>query len=179
MRPGLFRKKPLLLMAGLCLAVTPAALAQQQYQQQNPQRQYQQYDESQYSDEYVTNSEQATKFFNSGEVSKAIELFQKALPQAPENSLPVVYNNLAASFIKRGNYYLQNKQYDQALSDFRMADYYIDYAWPEGVDRKPVHEQNRTVAKDDLGIAYRALRINPGDKAVHLEMGKQLRLELV
>lgn len=129
-------------------------------------------------DEYSKYSEQGSQFFNAGQLSQSIEAFEKALSVAPEPSLPVVYNNLAVVYIKRGNYYHDRLKQDQnALNDFRKAYFYLESAWPEGLERKPLHEKNRQVAKENLTIAYRNLGINPADKSKHLEMAKQLRMQ--
>lgn len=129
-------------------------------------------------DEYARYSEQGNNFFNSGQLTQSIEAFEKALAVAPVPSIPVVYNNLAVVYIKRGNYYHDKARQDEkALSDFRKAYFYLEFAWPEGMERKPLHEKNRQVAKENVDIAYRNLGIKASDKAKHLEMAKQLRLQ--
>lgn len=129
-------------------------------------------------DEYAKFSEQGSQAFNSGQLTQSIEAFERASAVAPTPSLPVVYNNLAVVYIKRGNYFHDKLRQDQnALSDFRKAYFYLESAWPEGMERKPLHEKNRQVAKENLGIAYRNLGINQADKTKHLEMAKQLRLQ--
>lgn len=129
-------------------------------------------------DEYARFSEQGSQAFNSGQLTQAIASFERALAVAPTPSLPVVYNNLAVVHIKRGNYYHDKLRQDQnALSDFRKAYFYLEYAWPEGMERKQLHEKNRQVAKENLNIAYRNLGINASDKTRHLDMAKQLRLQ--
>jgi tetratricopeptide (TPR) repeat protein len=129
-------------------------------------------------DEYAKYSEQAQAFFNKGQLTQAIEQFEKALAIAPEESIPVVYNNLAVVYMKRGNYYHDHgRQDEQAANDYRRAYFYLETAWPEGQERKPLHEKNRQVAKDNLNIAYRNLGINPADKNKHLELAKQLRMQ--
>ncbi|WP_303673600.1 tetratricopeptide repeat protein [Vampirovibrio chlorellavorus] len=129
-------------------------------------------------DEYAQFSQQGSDAFNKGQLTQAIEAFERALTVAPEPSLPVVYNNLAVVYIKRGNYFHDKLRQDQnALNDFRKAYFYLNSAWPEGAERKPLHEKNRQVAKENLNIAYRNLGINGSDKNKHLEMAKQLRLQ--
>lgn len=129
-------------------------------------------------DQYSRFSDEASKMFTNGQLSQAIELFEKALAVAPEDSIPVVYNNLAVAYIKRGNYFHDRLHQDQnAINDFRRAYFYLECAWPEGLERKSLHEKNRLVAKDNLTISYRNLAISPTDKAKHLEMAKQLRAQ--
>lgn len=129
-------------------------------------------------DEYARYAEEGSRLFSAGQLTKSIEQFEKALPLAPEGSLSAVYNNLAVVYIKRGNYYHDHqRQDDNALSDFRKAFFYLEPAWPEGEERKPLHAQNRQVARENLTIAYRNLGINAADKAKHLELARQLRLQ--
>jgi tetratricopeptide (TPR) repeat protein len=129
-------------------------------------------------DQYAQFSQQGSDAFNKGQLTQSIEFFERALTVAPTPSLPVVYNNLAVVYIKRGNYYHDKQRQDQnALSDFRKAYFYLHSAWPEGMERKPLHEKNRQVAKDNLNIAYRNLNINAAEKNKHLEMARQLRLQ--
>lgn len=157
-----FRLSLTLALFGL-LALTPPGRAQ---------------DESGNIDEYARYTDQASTLFNNGQLSQAIEQFEKALAVAPDSSLPVVYNNLAVTYIKRGNYFHDSLRQDEnALNDFRKAYFYIETAWPEGMERKPLHEKNRQVARDNLKIAYQNLKINPADKTAHLNMAKQLRMQ--
>ena len=129
-------------------------------------------------DEYARFSEEGSHLFSAGQLTQAIEQFEKAMRVAPEGSIPVVYNNLAVVHIKRGNYFHESKhQDDNALSDFRKAYFYLDPAWPEGEERKPLHAKNRQVARDNLTIAYHNLGINPADKGKHVEMARQLRMQ--
>lgn len=126
--------------------------------------------------DYAYYFDQGGAFYNKGDLTRAIDSYRKAIPLAPETSLPVVYNNLAAAFIKRGNYYQDTaKQPAGAMADFRQAIFYLDAGWPDGVDRKPLHERNLTAANGNLTNAYRLLRINPADKVAHVEMAKKLR----
>jgi tetratricopeptide (TPR) repeat protein len=141
-------------------------------------RQPQDYSSTGNIDEYARHSEQGSQLFNSGQLTQSIEAFEKALAVAPQPSLPVVYNNLAVTYIKRGNYFHDRLKQDQnALNDYRRAYFYLESAWPEGLERKPLHEKNREVARENLNIGYRNIGINPSDKAKHLEMAKELRMQ--
>jgi tetratricopeptide (TPR) repeat protein len=128
-------------------------------------------------DNYSTYSDQAAKFYGAGQYNQAIEAYEKALSVAPDPSLPAVYNNLAVVYMRRGNYYDHQKQNQNALNDYRKAYFYMSSAWPEGLERTARHEQNLQIANQDLEIGYRNLGINPADKAKHLEMAKQLRMQ--
>lgn len=128
-------------------------------------------------DQYAALSQQANEAIEKGELSRAIDLMEKALPLAPDASVPVLYNNLATIYMRRGNYY-HDKEHDdkRALADFRVAAYYIDIGWPEGLERKPLHEGNLKIARDNLRIAYDNLKL-PNTKEKHLEMAKALRMQ--
>ncbi len=127
--------------------------------------------------DYSYYSQQGEQLFSKGQLTQAIEMFRKALPLAEDISIPVVYNNLAATYIKRGNYFINQKDLEKGLSDFRMAYFYLHYGWPEGVAKKPLHESNLKVAQENVTIGYRNLRINPADPKVHMELAKKLRLQ--
>ena len=126
---------------------------------------------------YSNYTDQATKAYQAGQYTQAIESFEKALAVAPDPSLPAVYNNLAVAYMRRGNYYVSQKQNENALNDYRKANFYIDSAWPEGLERSPQHLSNLQIAKQNLAIGYQNLHLNPSDKAKHLDMAKQLRMQ--
>lgn len=139
---------------------------------------YTNYEATGNADEYNRYNEQAGTLFNNGQLTQAIEMFEKALAVAPEQSISAIYNNLAVAYIRRGNYFQDNqRQYEAALNDFRKAYFYLDSAWPEGMDRKPLHETNRKVAKENLLNGYAHAKINPNDKNKHLELAKNLRMQ--
>ena len=62
--------------------------------------------------DYGHYSNEGSRLFNAGQLSQAIEMFEKALPLAPEASVPIIYNNIAATYIKRSNYFNSNKRYN-------------------------------------------------------------------
>ncbi len=128
-------------------------------------------------DEYSKYYEQGTQAFYASQYTQAIEAFEKALAVAPDPSLPAIYNNLATAYMRRGNYYHDHRQEPSALNDYRRGYFYLETAWPEGMERKELHEKNRKTAKENLNIAYQNMGINPADKAKHLEMAKQLRMQ--
>ncbi len=120
---------------------------------------------------------QGNAYYEKGELTKSIEMYEKALPLANGPSVPIAYNNLAAIYMRRGNYVLTSlKQPENALSDFRRAFFLMEYAWPEGMDRSANQKNNQQIARDNVQIGYENLRINSGDKKVHWELAKQLRL---
>ncbi len=124
---------------------------------------------------YNRYQEEGSRAFNNSQQTQAIAAFEQALRYAPETSIPIVYNNLAACYMQRGNFYGNKGQFQEMLSDYRKAYFYLIYAWPEGAERKPVHERNIAAARENLNIGYRRLGINPLDRGAHLEMARQLR----
>jgi len=150
----------------------------QQAQQQANQAQNDSDADSEKLDQYANFSEAGSRFYRSGQLNNAIEEFEKARLIAPDNYVPVVYNNLAAAYIRRGNYYLNDKkQATVALNDFRKAYYYLEPGWPEGEGRNATHNQNRTIAKTNLFIAYKNMSMGVPTKAEHLEMASGLRTQ--
>lgn len=128
--------------------------------------------------DYAYYYHQANAYFGKGELTKAIEMYEKALPLAEGESLPVAQNNLAAIYMRRGNYMLSDqKQPGNALSDYRRAYYLLEYAWPEGMDRSTQQEANRKIARENMQIGYSNLNINTQDKNWHLEAARRLRAE--
>ncbi|MBY0405381.1 MAG: tetratricopeptide repeat protein, partial [Cyanobacteria bacterium] len=125
--------------------------------------------------DYVT---QANSAIEKGDLSAAIDLFEKAMPLAPDQSKSVILNNLAAIYMRRGNFFHdKKKQDDLALSDYRKAYYLLDLGWPEGLEKKPLYLNNLKIAKDNLRIAYTNLKISLTDKEVHHKMAKELRMQ--
>lgn len=122
--------------------------------------------------------QQASGMIERGDLTGAIQMLEKAYPIAPEQSVSVVLNNLAAIYMRRGNYFHDKQKQDgPALSDFRHAYYLLELAWPEGLERKPLHVSNLKIARDNLRIAYNNQKINPADVATHLKLAKELRLQ--
>ncbi|MBY0450986.1 MAG: tetratricopeptide repeat protein [Cyanobacteria bacterium] len=129
-----------------------------------------------FSAQYVDWTQQASQAYQAGDISKAIEFYEKALPIAPSESFPVIYNNLAAVYLKRGLTSLNTQKQPQvAISDFRQAFYLLDFGWPEGIERKPLHDSNRKIAREDLDIAYEQLKIPVKDRNAHFKLAKELR----
>jgi tetratricopeptide (TPR) repeat protein len=128
--------------------------------------------------EYETYTNKGRSLFESGQLSGAIEMFQKALKVAPKPSLPVIYNNLSVAYIRRGNYFADTlKKNDSALSDFRMASFYLDAAWLDTMARSELHQRNNQIAKQNISTAYHNLGQNPKDFTGHLNMAKALRMQ--
>lgn len=125
--------------------------------------------------DYAYYYSQGNGYFEKGELTKAIDMYEKALPLAEGPSIPIAHNNLAAIYMRRGNYFIGVKQLDNALSDFRRATYLLEPAWPEGMERSEKQEANRKIARENLKIGYSNLQINAGDVATHTDMAKKLR----
>ncbi|MBX2860400.1 MAG: tetratricopeptide repeat protein [Vampirovibrio sp.] len=133
---------------------------------------------AQYQGDYVSYTNQAERFTKQGELSKAIGMYLKAKPLAPDSSISFIHNNLAVLYMKRGNYYLgQARDKEKALSDFRNAHYMIVEGWPAGLKRRQLHEDNIKIAEENLKIAYSNLKIDPKDKVLHEKMAQELRLK--
>jgi tetratricopeptide (TPR) repeat protein len=66
-------------------------------------------------------------------------------------------NNLAAIFIKRGQYFLNQGQADDALNDFRYAVYYLEPGWPVGEAYSANQQRNREIARQHLLVGYQKL----------------------
>ncbi|MEB3245844.1 MAG: tetratricopeptide repeat protein [Vampirovibrionales bacterium] len=125
---------------------------------------------------YIELSEQATQQIQSGQLSQAIETLQKAIPIAPKVSLAPLYNNLAAVYMRRGNYYLTTtKQPHYALADFEEAYYLLNTAWPASIARSPLHEKNRQIARENIYAAYHGLNISKTDARQLIDMAQQQR----
>jgi superkiller protein 3 len=127
---------------------------------------------------YADYAQQANTAIERGDLTAAIQLLEKAMPLAPDQSKSVVLNNLAAIYMRRGNFYHNKQKQDAlALADYRRAYYLLDLAWPEGMERKPLHAENLKIARDNLKIAYTNMGMNPADKALHLKQAKELRMQ--
>lgn len=121
---------------------------------------------------------QANAAIEKGDLTTAIQLYEKAWPLATDQTQSVVLNNLAAIYMRRGNFFHDKMHQDaQSLSDYRKANYYLDLAWPEGLEKKPLHANNLKIAKDNLKLGYANNGIDANDAAVHLKLGKELRLQ--
>lgn len=121
---------------------------------------------------------QASAAIQRGDLSDAIQLLEKSLPLAPDQSVSIVMNNLAAIYMRRGNFYHEKQKNDAlALSDYRRALYLLELAWPEGMEKKPLHMNNLKIAKDNLKIGYANMKIDPANKETHLKLAKELRLQ--
>lgn len=126
--------------------------------------------------EYGYYFDQGSTLFNNGRVSEAIEMFKKAIPLAGDDNLPTIYNNLAAAYIKRGLYFQNTaKNMNAALADYRNALFYLEYAWPEGIAKRPIHARNFDVTQKNLSGAYLQLHFNTQDKTMHLTQARALR----
>ena len=164
MRPNFNRALSLSLGVMTVFCVSMAGMTSA-YAQQDPVEVYNNY------------TEQGSRAFKAGQLSQAITAFEQAMRYAPEESTTIVYNNLAASYMSRANYLAGQKKYQESLNDYRRAYFYLQYGWPEGAERKDVHNRNLQVAKQNLGIGYSNINVNPSDRSAHLSMAKQLRLQ--
>ncbi|MBK8191343.1 MAG: tetratricopeptide repeat protein [Vampirovibrionales bacterium] len=118
---------------------------------------------------------QGNSFFEKGELTKAIEMYEKAITLAEGPSIPIAYNNLAAIYMRRGNYFIGVKQLENALSDFRRAYYLLEPAWPDGMERSEKQDANRKISRENLKIGYGNLQISLNDASAHRELAKKLR----
>ncbi|MDH4378584.1 MAG: tetratricopeptide repeat protein [Vampirovibrionales bacterium] len=107
--------------------------------------------------EYADYYTEANRLFQAGQLTEAIATYQKALPLAQGVSLPIAHNNLAAIFIKRGQYFLNQGQADDALNDFRHAVYYLEAGWPVGEAYSANQQRNRDIARQHLLVGYQKL----------------------
>lgn len=151
-----------IVLGAVCLALTMPLSASPAYAQM---------------DNYTYYYNQAIEAYNAGQMTKAIESFEKSLPFASDISLGPVYNNIAATYISRAKYHLEKGDAQSAANDFRLSSFYIDYGWPEGVTQNQVHRQNKQTAQDNLKDFYRRMKIDPRDKKTHMELAKNLRLK--
>ncbi|MEB3205730.1 MAG: tetratricopeptide repeat protein [Vampirovibrionales bacterium] len=125
---------------------------------------------------YIELSEQANQFISNGQLSQAIDVLQRAIPLAPKVSLAPLYNNLAAVYMRRGNYFLSSaKQPELALLDFEEAFFLLNTAWPAGITRSPLHERNRGIAKENVQIAFNNMAIKPTDRKRLIDLAQQQR----
>jgi tetratricopeptide (TPR) repeat protein len=150
----------------------------QQPQQPGPSTQQNLSQQSQNLQSYADYAIQANAAIEKGDLTTAIQLYEKAWPLATDQTQSVVLNNLAAIYMRRGNFFHEKMHQDaQSLSDYRKAYYYLDLAWPEGLEKKPLHANNLKIAKDNLKAGYANNGIDVNDAAVHMKLGKELRLQ--
>ncbi len=128
--------------------------------------------------DYAYYYNQGNSLYERGELTKAIEMYEKALPLAKGPSVPIAFNNLATIYMRRGNYVLtQLKQPENALNDFRKAYFLMDTGWPEGMEKSERQWSNTDIAESNLDIGYQNLRIKANDTKAHLDMAKKLRYQ--
>jgi len=128
--------------------------------------------------DYAYYYNQGNSLYERGELTKAIEMYEKALPLAQGASIPIAYNNLATIYMRRGNYLLtQLKQSENALNDFRKAYFFMEIGWPEGMEKSERQVSNTEIARNNLLVGYQNLGINPKDETKHFELAKRLRYQ--
>lgn len=115
------------------------------------------------------------QLYERGDLTKAIDAYKSALPLAKGQSVLVVYNNLSAILMRRGNAYINQRKLEESLADFRQAVYYLEWGWPEGEALNDKQQTNRDIARENLMVGYQNLGINPKDKSGHLKTAKALR----
>ncbi len=118
---------------------------------------------------------QGNELYQQGRLTEAIAAYQKALPLARGESIPIAYNNVAAIYMKRGNYFLK-KQSDvaRAVNDFRLAVFYMDVGWPEGLAYSDNQRNNRKIALQNLVVGHQRARIGTTPEAL-AELAGNLR----
>lgn len=145
-----------LALSGIVMGLNSPAVAQPYQQPPFGQQPYQQAPLS-----YATLYQQGNDLYQQGRLSEALATYEKALPLAQGASIPIVYNNMAAIYMKRGNYYLSTENnVAKALADFRMAVFYLDIGWPAGLEHSANQAKNRTIAKGNLAATYRRGRFS-------------------
>jgi len=125
--------------------------------------------------EYADYYTEANRLFQAGQLTDAIATYQKALPLAQGVSLPIAHNNLAAIFIKRGQYFLNQGQTDDALNDFRYAVYYLEAGWPVGESYSANQQRNRDIARQHLTAGYQKMGIPNPTVEQHRQWAVMLR----
>jgi tetratricopeptide (TPR) repeat protein len=120
--------------------------------------------------------QQAVALSQQGQSTKAIATLEAALPLADEAEKPTGYNNVAALYMKRAAYYrTQEANTNAALSDYRLALFYLEGQWPLGVARNAVQQANWVKAQQQYSQLFG--QVYPeGDPTVwHLQEARQLR----
>ncbi len=108
---------------------------------------------------------------NQGQASRAVILLQQARKAGDHSAF--VYNNLGAAYLQRGQYHRQKVgDLKAALKDYRMAVFYTDLAWPDGLDGRL--EGNRKLASGNLAAMHQALGMRTPEQ--HLKAAKDLRM---
>ncbi|MEM0950941.1 MAG: tetratricopeptide repeat protein [Cyanobacteria bacterium P01_H01_bin.74] len=129
-------------------------------------------------DRYAEYTRQGQSYYVKGQLTNAIGSFTEALKVSPEPNLPVIYNNLAVAYIGRGNYYLnKQKNSKKALSDFRMALFYLEALWDDDMRRSALHQKNLDIVKHNINAAYKNLNITAANPQTHLAQAKALRMQ--
>lgn len=124
---------------------------------------------------YLQLQQEGQSLFNQGQLSEAIARFEQALPLTPDTSLGAAHNNLAAAYLRRGQYWQSQQQWDKALNDYRQGYYLLTIGWPPGVPQTSLHQGNAEIARKTLSQAYSQLSIPTGDPGRHLQLARQLR----
>lgn len=126
------------------------------------------------SDYYSAYAEQAMEAYRKGESTKAIDLMTKAFRLAPDNS--AVINNLAACYIQRGVYFQNTKKdFPKAISDYRLALFFLAHEWPSKAPRSGASEANIKILEDNLEGAMKNAGNPVNDWKWHLQSAWELR----
>mgnify|MGYP000013367372 CR=1 FL=1 len=122
----------------------------------------------------VSRMQQAMEFFKSGQFDNAIQLLEQLHLQSPNE--PDVINNLAATYVQRGNSQ-QESQHNLASAalDFRAALYLLAYEWPDGLVMDPKTKGNIAIAEDNLKSVYAGFNVAANDFNWHLNAAKTFR----
>lgn len=124
--------------------------------------------------DYYQYSEQAMDAMRKGNTTKAIDLFKKAHQLGPNDT--AIINNMAVAYNKRGVYYQNTKrQYENAANDYRLALFYLEHAWPNGIALSANAKKNSDVAHSNLEGTLKNLNKPVDDWKFHLEEGWSLR----
>ena len=122
----------------------------------------------------ISRMQQAMQLFKSNHFDEAIQVLAQLHLESPNET--DVINNLAATYVQRGNNYLeQQKNLAAAAQDYRAAYYLLIDEWPDNTPMDAGSKSNAEMAKNNLKLAYTDLKVQPNDFNWHLNAAKTYR----